>query len=788
MAMAQPAQSEQTEQKTTPPASAASADATSWLGTIDFGFRGGSTTGDRARYERYRDLRDGANVNLALKKEAPAYQFDVKGTNIGYLDQNLGANFANKRVKINGFFDQIPMNYGLDGLTKTPWTEASPGIWTLPDAAQAAVENKTAVGVLCAPGLAAGATCTPATASLALSQVSIYRGLAQGFDIKARRDTMGAGLIFAAAKDVDFNLSFKTTGKTGYKPFGMSFAFNNANELPLHLDDRTNELGVGLQWGSDEGMIRVAYDRSMYNQNIGSVTWDNPIRLTNWNDGGAIVGAEGPWDPSAYSNGNGPATGRIAMPPSNSLDMFSVTTLAKLPSHSTLSASAAFTTSQQDDALIPWTINPVIANAATYVVYPGLAQLPRSTAQAKMEGINATVNFTTRPSPWVGLTARYRYNDRKDRMPEFDGRNTVRFDGVPEPGPYFTEHHNATWSTANVDATFTPVRYTALKIGMGQDVYEHSPRAYDTLTDTSVRASIDTVGNQYVQLRALFERTRRVGSGFKEEAVTAPGGQENHRDFEDAERTRDRGTLLLTLTPVSMLDVTVSYANGKDVYDGAEQELGLMDNKNTSVNVGVNVTPSDKVTFGANYGQDKFNAFQRSRTANPFSGVAGAYESWTDPNRNWEMTNDEKVNNFDLYFDLIKALPNTDIRVAYNYSDSDNAFALGGPRIFAMQNNRILTPGDTAPCPAGFSSCFEPLPNVTNKWQRMSADLRHYFTKRLGLGVEYWYEKLEVTDYATINLPGTDTPRIDYLGSLTTGYGTRPYTGNTGFVRLLYRF
>jgi len=168
--------------------------------------------------------------------------------------------------------------------------------------------------------------------------------------------------------------------------------------------------------------------------------------------------------------------------------------------------------------------------------------------------------------------------------------------------------------------------------------------------------------------------------------------------------------------------------------------------------------------------------------------VPGAYESWTDPNRDWEMTNDEKVNNFDLYLDLIKALPNTDIRVAYNYSDSDNAFMFSGPRIFAMQNNAILTPGDTRPCPVGFNSCFEPLPNVTNKWQRMTADLRYHFTKKVGVGFEYWYEKLDVTDYATINLPGTDTPRIDYLGSLTTGYGTRPYTGNTGFVRLLYRF
>jgi hypothetical protein len=600
---------------------------------------------------------------------------------------------------------------------------------------------------------------------------------------------MGVGLIFAATKEMDIDVSFKTTKRTGYQPFGMSFAFGNANELPRALDDRNNEFGVGLKWGNEQSTVRVAYERAMFNQNIGSVTWANPIRLTDWNDGGAIAGVEGPWDPSAYSNGNGPAWGRMSTSPSNTLDLFSITASARMPSHSSLNASLALTSSEQNDTLIPWTINPVIANAAVYAAYPGLARLPRNTAEAKMEGINATVNFNTRPSEWVAFTARYRYNDRKDRMPQFDGSgNTVRFDGVPEAtGPYMTEPFDATQTTLNVDATFTPVAYTALKVGMGQDTRERTSRAFAKLTDTSVRASLDTVGNQYFQLRGIVERIRRVGSAFNEEAIVGPGGQERARMFDDAERTRDRRTLLLTVTPMATVDFTASYSLGKDVYDSEEQAFGLLDNKNTSVNVGMNVTPSDKVAFGANYGQDKFNSLQRSRTANPLSGVAGAYESWTDPNRDWSVNNDEKVNNFDLYLDLIKSLPNTDIRFAYTLSDSDNAFVHSGPRILAMQTNAILTPGDAKPC-SGVNSCFEALPNVTNKWQRGTVDLRHFFTERIGLGVEYWYEKLEVSDYQTINIPGTDTPRIDYLGSLTTGYGNRPYTGSTGFARLIVKF
>jgi hypothetical protein len=779
---------------TTPSAEEAAAETAPSYGIVDFGFRGTSTTGDRARYERYRDLRTGANVNLALKKTTNNYWYNVNGMNVGYRDQNVNGLFANKRVKLTAFFDQTPLNYGLDGETKTPWVQTAPGVWTLPDATQLAVQNKTAVGVLCAPGLAAGATCTPATANLALAQTSIYRGLAQDFDLASRRDTTGVGLVYTAAKDVDFNVSFQSTKKSGYQPYGLSFAFVNANELPIQLDNRTNDIDLGMQWGSDQGMIRIAYDRSMFNQNISSVTWDNPIRLTNFNDGQPVSATDGPWDPSAYSNGNGAATGRLAMPPSNTFDMFSMTALAKLPAHSTLNGSVAFSSAKQNDPFIPWTTNAVIANPATYVVYPGLASFPQNSAQAQVDGMNATFNFTTRPVPWVGLTTRYRFNDHKNRTPEIDFGATVRFDGVPEPGPYETEQHSFTNSDFNADATFTPIPFAALKLGVGHDTYEHSERTFATLSETTVRASVDSTGNQYFTVRAKFERSRRTASGLNEEFDNEAGSQELARAYDDAERSRDRGTLLVTVTPLSFLDFNASYATGKDRYDEPEADFGLLDNTNHSVNVGVDVSPSKKVSFGANYGQDLYDSNQRSRTANPDCTVvapicaAGAYNSWTDPNRDWTLANNEKVNNFDLYLDLIKAVPKTDVRFAYDYSDSNNAFVHDGPRVLALQTNAILTKGDTAPCPAGFSSCFEALPNVTNKWQRTTVSVNHSINRRIGVGAEYWYEKFDVNDFATINLPGTSTPRIDYLGSLTTGYADRPYTGSTGFVRLIVHF
>jgi hypothetical protein len=129
---------------------------------------------------------------------------------------------------------------------------------------------------------------------------------------------------------------------------------------------------------------------------------------------------------------------------------------------------------------------------------------------------------------------------------------------------------------------------------------------------------------------------------------------------------------------------------------------------------------------------------------------------------------------------LIKALANTDIRIGYDYSDSDQSFVHGGPRIASID--------------------FVALPNVTNKWQQATVDVRYHLSERFGIGAFYMYEKFDVEDYTAINSAGpqtlprsdlgtqTETARIDWLGGLFTGYAPRPYKGQTGIVRVFYEF
>ena len=67
------------------------------------------------------------------------------------------------------------------------------------------------------------------------------------------------------------------------------------------------------------------------------------------------------------------------------------------------------------------------------------------------------------------------------------------------------------------------------------------------------------------------------------------------------------------------------------------------------------------------------------------------------------------------------------------------------------------------------------------------ADVKYMFTAKVGIGLGYWYEKLDIADYSTLN-NADGSPRIDPLGAIQTGYGNRPYKGQTGLARLIFKF
>jgi hypothetical protein len=180
--------------------------------------------GDEARYERYRDTRDGVYSSFNVNRLGNSYLFDASAYHIGYRDQRYTAGYRGSRAAVNFNWTSIPLNFSY--LTRTPYT-ASGSTLSLSDIAQAAVQGPTnsstdgAVGVPCAPGGPPAACGNPAQAAQALANRSIYNGLANTFDLRYRRDIANVNVLYSATHTIDIDGAFTTTKRAGSQPWGL---------------------------------------------------------------------------------------------------------------------------------------------------------------------------------------------------------------------------------------------------------------------------------------------------------------------------------------------------------------------------------------------------------------------------------------------------------------------------------------------------------------------------------------------------------------------------------------
>jgi hypothetical protein len=97
------------------------------FGNVDFGGRFTDVDGDAARYERYRDLRDGPFArDVSFFRRGEEWTLDARANNIGYRDQRYVANYRNVgKLQVDFLWDQIPLLISSD--TRTLFTDHQDG-------------------------------------------------------------------------------------------------------------------------------------------------------------------------------------------------------------------------------------------------------------------------------------------------------------------------------------------------------------------------------------------------------------------------------------------------------------------------------------------------------------------------------------------------------------------------------------------------------------------------------------------------------------------------------------
>ena len=677
-------------------------------GMFEAGGRLTSIAGDPGRFQRYRDLRSGPTLDqLRYLQTRGAWLFGLEADHTGYRDQRYAV-----RVERPGRFgasfewDQVPLFY--TDITQSPFTAAD-AVFLLDDAGQFAVQNgsTTAVG---------------------------FSGDLRRFDARSRRDTAVLRLSYDVTRDVDLLLGLTSTTRRGDQPWAASFGFSNANEVALPVRQRTNDLTAAAEWSGRRGMVRLGYDGSWFDNGVETLIWDNPLRLTDQTHA------------NAYSTGDGSSHGRMAVWPDSSAHTLSLSGSLTLPARSRAFASASIGSWLQDQTLLPHTINSAITPIA----------LPRSTADAEARITSMSYRVTSRPARTLWLSAQYRLYDYDNRTPHFAVDQYVRLDG--NVGTSITggsEPFGYSRHFTDVDASFTPFRFAALRVGYGREEDHRTFRFLEETTEQTVRASVDSAGFAWGWLRLQYDHAVRTGEGLDEQALSDIGEQVSLRQFDISDRTRDRVTAILQMVPAASIGVSLSVTLGQE--DRPDAAFGLQDNDLRAYTVGLDVVPGDRISGGLSYGFENYRTRQQSRQANP-----GA--QFNDPTRDWWTDMDEDVHTVSASIVVPRLARRTALNLGYDFVGSRAAY------VYSIRpDSTLATPQQLAP--------------VRNELQRATFDLRYMLTSRLSLGAEYWFDKYDVDDFAVS--PGTlNSPLLPTF--LNLGYQWRPYDAHTGLLRLRY--
>lgn len=654
-----------------------------FTGTLDFGARGTTTSGDAARYERYRDLGDGLFLEtLRLNAERNGWYVTAGADHAGRRDQRFTGQIERPgRLKLWAMWDQIPML--MSRTTRTLFledVEEPQGVLTIDNAIQTQTQA--------AP---------PA-------MVGLFQQFASQFQSRSRRDAGTAGFEYLATDALTVHSNVQVMRRNGTLPYGGDFGHSSMVELPAPIDHTLTDFTGGAEFARDPVLLRAGYVGSWFQNDFTTLTFDNPFRAV---------------DTAAASS-----RGRLSLSPTNSFVSVNGLASVKLPQRSRATAYVSVgSLTDNDDPLMPQTINTATVTAP----------LERTHVEGEARTTAVNLSFVSRPTRQFDVDVRYRAYDYDNRTPEFALTQRVSYDNTPSnlAVPVHTEPFSLARHSFDADLRYSPMPRAVAGVGFTRQAEDRTHRIFESITDNVFRLTFDSIGTQWFSVRTKYEHARKRGEDFDATLLTSVNEQPGMRHFDVASRDRDRVTVLGSVTPLSNLALTASVAAGKD--DFLESEFGLRDNKHRVYSFGIDGTPATNLVWGGSYSYEHYSALSRSRQA---SSAA----EFVDPSRNWASDATDRVHSVVLNAGVNRIANRFDLGFSYDFNRARSTYDyITGAVANRTLPEEVVVP-TTLPAPSA-------LPRVESELQRSTIDFTWPITSRIALGLSHWYERFRVQDF-----------------------------------------
>jgi MtrB/PioB family decaheme-associated outer membrane protein len=520
---------------------------TGWRGDLDFGL--GYVTDDSLRFGDYRGLDEkgfyaAVDGDLHFRNLDGRY-FDMYARDLGYDSRQLEMRGGNQ-----GFYElrfgwaEIPRYRGYG--TQTPFIGAGSDTLTLP--ADWVPANTTG-----------GMT--------ALNSSLVPEPL------KTQRKTLDAGVTLKFARNWSVRADYQRQKKEGTRTLGAGMYFSNASILPTPVDFTTDLFDIGLAWAGKRAQVELGFIGSYFDNGESSLTWQNPFSAAP--------------EHQAF---------RAALEPDNEFYQFNLSAAFAVTQRIRLSGQAVIGRMTQDEAFLPYTINPIYSDLV----------LPRESLDGKVDvsTYNLTGKLSARLNKRLSFTARGKWDERENKTP-VDTYTPVVTDLLQ-----VAERYNLPYSykREQYSADLRWRAFPVLRLGAGgrQHNIDRTLQAVERTKETTWWGEAKMSPWQIAQLRLKMETSDRDVSDYLQGENGVPVDHPLFRKFNQADRERDRVLIELDLMPAMAVGINLSYFQASSDYDNSE--IGLQESDDESWTLNLSYAAGSKVNFYAFLTRDDIDA------------------------------------------------------------------------------------------------------------------------------------------------------------------------------------
>ena len=579
-------------------------------------------------------------------------------------------------------------------------------------------------------------------------------------DLGTKRKEGDANFAYELDKNFGLSFSFRRYLKNGIKSVGTLFRDDGIGPqsmiLPEPVHYHTDEFRSGIDWHGERGQANLEYYYSRFNNDDASLTWDNPF------DGPS------PQFPQPY-----PHQGRNSLPPDNQHQRLSLSGSFKLASTTRLSAMLERGVMTQNEAFLPYTINPDSASSIT-------DPMPRSSADARINTTLYKLDLTTQPLSGLSLHAGYRHYETDNQTPRDLYQMIMNDGGTQEPkdspGVRYNQPFDSSQNQIAVDSSHHFGQGTTVKLGYDLDQKDYRYRTVFSTRENTYSAKLNKrwdaatafVNAAYGRKRPdSYDQKRDLEHGHSSEYLaTLPpdeyfGNLPGMRQFDVAERNRQRHGLGVTVLPRQDITIALNANRNRDQYP--DSQFGLQQQNSDNYTVDATLTPDEYQSWSLYYTRQNMMWRQASRA---YFDYDKAKQSG-DPVNDWSAQHQDAIDTIGINITLTFLNDQLPVQLSYAYSNIKTDIS------FVAYPNSV----NTAPTN---------MPTLHAKRQTIDLSGTYSLRDNLSVRVGAMMESYRSSDWATDGLPpGSSAISSDLL---TLSGSAAPYRAFVLSTAVNYRF